>query len=180
MNVTRPLTCLLFVLAIAGCATTPPPSEPDTPYLERGAERLDSLRYIGGQPGAADFAALKAAGFTKVINFRTPPEMDELGFDEPTILKELGIEYVNIPMGGDEYGYTPAHVAALKDALEPGQKTLLHCTIGWRASAVTVAYLVQEEGMPLDEAMTHAQRWWPLQLEKMLDRKLALKYADED
>ncbi|MFK7888184.1 MAG: hypothetical protein AB8G16_15090 [Gammaproteobacteria bacterium] len=174
------LTLLLpLALTLLACTTAPvTPVESAAPYLESKAQRLDDLRYVGAQPGANDFKALKAAGITKVINFRTPPEMEELGFDEPKILQELGIEYINIPMGGDDYGYTSNQISALKDALRPGEKVLLHCTIGWRASVVTVAYLVQEEGLPLDEAMVHAQHWWPLQLEKMLGRELELKFAD--
>ena len=39
--------------------------------------------------------------------------------------------------------------------------------------------VVREEGVPLDEAMTHAQRWWPLQLEKMLGRPLKLEFVEE-
>lgn len=177
----RFIAASVLVFAGTACTTLPEPeaaAASAAPYLGGRAQRIDDLRYVGGQPGADDLAELKAAGITKVINFRTPPEMDELGFDEPKILADLGIAYINIPMGGDEFGYTPEQVSALKDALTPGEKVLLHCTIGWRASVVTIAYLVQEEGMALDDAMQYAQHWWPLQLEKMLGRKLELKFAD--
>lgn len=187
MHLRRLPVLIIAGAALCACAATPPapPSAttaaPErTPYLGVDAQPLGDNRYVGSQPDADDFAELKAAGITKVINFRTPPEMDDLGFDEPQILEDLGIEYVHIPMGGDEYGYTSEQVDALVSALDdPNEKVLLHCTIGWRASIVTVAYLVREEGVPLDEAMTHAQRWWPLQLEKMLGRPLKLSFDEE-
>ncbi len=181
MRLPNAVTLMATSLVLAACATAPPApqSEPQrTPYLGNDAKAIDKYRYVGSQPQADDFAELKAAGITKVINFRTPPEMDDLGFDEPQRLADLGIEYVHIPMGGDDYGYTAGQVDALASALtDPNEKVLLHCTIGWRASMITVAYLVREEGVPLDEAMTHAQRWWPLQLEKMLGRPLKLEFA---
>ncbi|MEL6210190.1 MAG: sulfur transferase domain-containing protein, partial [Pseudomonadota bacterium] len=142
MPTNRALVALTASLNLAACATAPeaptPPTEEREAYLGVDAQPLGEHRFVGAQPDADDFAELKAAGIAKVINFRTPPEMDELGFDEPQILADLGIEYVHIPMGGDEYGYTAAQVDALASALsDPDEKVLLHCTIGWRASMVT-------------------------------------------
>ena len=176
----------LALAGLAACSATPlkPSSTPDagddTPYLGDGAFPVGDRLYVGGQPDAMDFAELKAAGITKVVSFRTPPEMADLGFDEPALLGELGIDYINIPVGGDEYGYTQGQIGALAEVLDgTDEKVLLHCTVGWRASMATVAYLVQEENMPLDEALSHAQRWWPLQLEKMLGRPLELRFAED-
>ncbi|MEM6640473.1 MAG: sulfur transferase domain-containing protein [Pseudomonadota bacterium] len=177
----RTVTALFAsVLLVAGCATTRDSTTPPPVYLGDGAKAVNDHVYVGGQPDVEQFAELKNAGITKVISFRRPEEMAKLGFDEPAELAALGIDYINIPMGGDDPGYTPAQVDALTRALDdPNEKVLLHCTIGWRASVITVAYLVQEKGLSLDEAMTHAQHWWPLQLSKMLNRPLALSFADD-
>lgn len=174
----RSMIAALLACAFAGCASAPPQSTEDKkPYLEDKAHKVDERYVIGPQPDMGDLQALKEAGFTKVINFRTPEEMEKVDFNEPDELAALGIDYHNIPVGGDDYGYTPQQAVALSSALEGADKVLLHCAGGWRASVITIAYLINEEGMSLDEAMTHAQGWWPLQLEEVLDRKLTIDYA---
>ena len=45
----------------------------------------------GGQPSAAHFRALKDAGVEVVLDIRDP--MEPRGFDEPALMKELGLEY---------------------------------------------------------------------------------------
>ncbi len=176
----RTLTATVLTCALAGCASTPAPAptEDIKPYLQDEAHVVDERYVIGPQPKLRDLQALKDAGFTKVINFRTPDEMAKVDFNEPDELAALGIAYAQIPVGGDDFGYTPEQAVALSSALEGSDKVLLHCAGGWRASVITIAYLINEEGMPLEEAMAHAQGWWPLQLEKVLDRKLTIGYAE--
>ena len=175
----RTMTATLLACALTGCASAPPePAEDHKPYLQEKAHMVDARYSIGPQPDKRDLQALKDAGFTKVISFRRPVEMAKLDFSEPDELAALGIDYHNIPVGGDDFGYTPEQAEALSSALEGADKVLLHCAGGWRASVITIAYLVNEQGMPLEEAMTHAQDWWPLQLEKVLDRKLTIGFAE--
>lgn len=112
--------------------------------------------YIGGQPSRDALLELPARGVTCVVNLRTPGEMDDrerVPFDEAALADSLGVEYVHIPLGGDEHPYTPAAVAAFADALarHPGP-VLLHCTVAWRASHLWAAYLVRHEGVPVADA----------------------------
>jgi len=58
--------------------------------------------------------------------------------------------------------------------LKKDGKVLLHCRSGYRASVITVAYLIEVQGMPIDEAVSHAEGWWPLELEKVLGEPLSL------
>jgi hypothetical protein len=57
---------------------------------------------------------------------------------------------------------------------------LLHCTIGWRASCLWVAYLIREQGFALPDALARGEAIaiTPDPLEGLLGRPLALQYAD--
>ena len=173
-----PLLGAMLLLGACATTTSAPAPDPDpavSTYFEDEAKSVRSDIYIGSQPGAIDIAALAGKGITHVINFRTPKEMERLEFDEAELLGANGIAYTPIPIGGEEYPYTPAAVDQLT-ALMKNQdgSVLLHCGSGYRASIVAVAWLVQEQGMPLEEALTHAQGWWPLRLEQVMDRSFKL------
>jgi uncharacterized protein (TIGR01244 family) len=103
---------------------------------------------------------MAAKGIKTVINLRTQPEMDnctQVPFDEAALLKELGMTYVHIPLGGPDTPYTPEAVEKFATALEGADsKVLLHCTVAWRASHMWAAYLVRKKGYTLEEAKRHA------------------------
>lgn len=148
-------------------------------YFEDKATRVNSLLVFGPQPEETDLAALKENNIQKVISFRTPKEISELDYEQEDSLQELGIEFANIPIGGDDYPYSPSNYKALVDELagidSSNGQVLLHCKSGWRASVVGVAYLVKHEGMALEEAVKYAEGWWPLSLEDVLDTELVLR-----
>ena len=50
----------------------------------------------GGQPNALQLRALKEAGGAVVLDVRDP--MESRPVDEPALVKQLGMEYVNIPV----------------------------------------------------------------------------------
>jgi uncharacterized protein (TIGR01244 family) len=131
--------------------------------------------FIGGQPEYSDFAAIKSAGFTKVINMRTPNEMKELQFHEDYLLKKADISYHLIPIGGKEFDYSPAKLTEFAQALESNnEKVLLHCRSGHRASQLWAAYLVKYKGKSPDDALAlvKGMGWWPMPMEALLDKKL--------
>ena len=131
--------------------------------------------YIGPQPQYIDFATIKAAGFTKVINMRTPDEMKELKFYEDYLLEKAEIDYDLIPIGGKEYKYSPAKLEEFAQSLDSAEgKVLLHCRSGHRASQLWAAYLVKYKGKTPDEAlaMVADMGWWPMPMEALLDKKL--------
>ena len=112
--------------------------------------------FVAGQPTADALRSMKAAGVTTVINLRTQPEMDnrqQVPFDEEALVKELGMKYVHIPLGGPDTPYTPAAVTKVNDAMKAaGGKVLLHCTVAWRASHMWAAYLATYRGYTLEQA----------------------------
>src|SRR3954467_10795209 len=52
----------------------------------------------GGQPNAQQLRALKEAGGGIVLDIRAPMESRAAG--EPMLVRQLGMEYVSIPVGG--------------------------------------------------------------------------------
>lgn len=116
--------------------------------------------FIGGQPTEKALRDMKAKGVTTVINLRTPPEMERIGFDEKALIESLGMKYVYIPLrtgSTDEMAYSPAALAKFSEAMKQADgKVLLHCTIAWRASHMWGAYLIQQ-GVPDSAAVLHAR-----------------------
>lgn len=116
--------------------------------------------YISGQPSVAGLERMAKDGVKTVVSFRTPHEMnnrDIVPFDEAAKAKELGMNYVNIPLGG-EHAYSPEALAEFAKVMdEASGKTLVHCTVGWRASHAWAAYLVKYKGMDINEAAAHGR-----------------------
>jgi uncharacterized protein (TIGR01244 family) len=138
----------------------PPPVALETSGLfqDKFARVGDDL-FIAGQPTERALRELSAQGVTTVINLRSPPEMKRVPFDEAALVKELGMEYVYLPMRGTpELPYSPEAVKAFASAMSNAKgKVLLHCTIAWRASHLWAAYLVQYRNVPVATALQQAR-----------------------
>jgi uncharacterized protein (TIGR01244 family) len=116
--------------------------------------------FIGGQPTERALRELKAQGVTTVVNLRTPEEMKtRVSFDEAALVKELGMQYVYLPMRGTtEFPYSPDALKSFGAAMSDANgKVLLHCTIAWRASHMWAAYLIQYRGVPAATALKQAR-----------------------
>ncbi len=168
-------TCLfLFVLVstlpAVGLATDAAPdpdrSNPygveDIPGVEGGGLFLDGRVYLAGQPGEEALAELGRRGVGVVVNVRTPGEMDDrekVPFDEAKVVGGLGLEYVTIPLGGDDYPYGPDAVERFAETLAcTDGSVLIHCGYGSRAAYLWIAYQVRYEGVPLSQAMARAEK----------------------
>lgn len=114
---------------------------------------------IAGQPTADALRELQRQGVTTVVNLRMPDEMARVGFDEAALVKELGMNYVYLPVrGGTDHPYSPETVRRFADAMANAKgKVLLHCTIAWRASHLWAAYLIQYRGVAVDSALANAR-----------------------
>lgn len=117
--------------------------------------------YISGQPSIEGLERMAKDGVKTVVSFRTPREMNNreiVPFDEAAKAAELGMTYVNIPLGGDEHPYSPEALAKFAEVMDKASgKTLVHCTVGWRASHAWAAYLVKYKGMDINEAAAHGR-----------------------
>lgn len=142
----------------------------------------DGRLFISGQPDQGALRRFKSLGVTVVVNLRTPDEMDNrerVPFDEAALVDEIGMEYVHIPLGGDEHPYTPAAVAAFAEELENHRgPVLLHCTIAWRASYLWAAYLILYQDYEFAEALDRGEAIAisPPPLQGLLGRTLTLTY----
>jgi len=144
----------------------------------------DGRVLIGGQPDEPAFDRFQKMGVTAVVNLRSIVEMNDrekVPYDEAAVVDGLGMEYVHIPLGGDDHPYTPQAVDRLADVLEDHDgPVLIHCTVAWRASYLWAAYLVKEQGFGLDEAMARGEAMAisDLPIEGLIGRQVQLAYAD--
>ena len=128
-------------------------------FQEKFARVGDDV-FISGQPTERALRDLHAQGVTTVVNLRTPEEMSKrVPFDEAALVKELGMEYVYVPVRGNaEFPYSPAAVKSFAAAMSGAKgKVLLHCTIAWRASHLWAAYLIQDRDVPVATALQQAR-----------------------
>jgi uncharacterized protein (TIGR01244 family) len=128
-------------------------------FQEKFARVGDDM-FISGQPTERALRDLSAQGVTTVVNLRTPEEMSSrVPFDEAALVKNLGMQYVYIPVRGNaEFPYSPAAVKSFAAAMSGAKgKVLLHCTIAWRASHLWAAYLIQYRDVPVATALQQAR-----------------------
>ncbi len=116
--------------------------------------------FIGGQPSNSDLYALKAKGFGSIINLRSPSEESILNPEEEEAkARELGIEYMNIPVIKEKIG--DESVSKVSDAIKRLKETkapvFVHCASGKRAGAMTLLHLATENGWSASQAFEQAQ-----------------------
>jgi protein tyrosine phosphatase (PTP) superfamily phosphohydrolase (DUF442 family) len=112
-----------------------------------------------GQPTAAQFDAVKDAGYEVVINLamgNTPRDLP----NEPQLLADHGIDYVHIPVVFDEP--TDDNLNQFFDAMEANQdkKCFVHCIANARVSAFVMLYRVSRQGVPVQEADAMMRQIW--------------------
>ncbi|TAL92560.1 MAG: hypothetical protein EPN69_08380 [Rhodanobacter sp.] len=89
----------------------------------------------GGQPSRACLEAARNAGYRTVVNLR--PTGEFTGFDEGSVVRKLGLDYVNIPVAGAD-GLNAAAVESIDAVLTDQRRrpVLIHCSTGNRAGAL--------------------------------------------
>lgn len=105
----------------------------------------------GGQPAPSDLRALAHAGYRSILDIRGPEE--PRGFDEVRLVREAGLEYINVPVG---HGPLADDVfdrvrAVLRD--EARRPLLFHCASGNRVGLMLIPYLMLDEGKSPREAL---------------------------
>jgi protein tyrosine phosphatase (PTP) superfamily phosphohydrolase (DUF442 family) len=166
-----PVALLIPMLAAPSPADGPRPGEQDSlasapieaPEAVPGGEAMVRLFrcgpiFLAGQPDRAALGRFAEEGVTVVINLRPPQEMDALPFDEPEVVRSLGLDYVRIPIRSGEYAPRPEALDQLAEALRGHRgKALLHCSHGLRVTQIWAAYLVRDRGIPREEADAFAR-----------------------
>lgn len=112
-----------------------------------------------GQPTAEQLGALEADGFERIV-YVAYSDHDGSLEGEDRIVKELGMEYVHIPVAWD--APTAADYALISAALDAGgeRRTLLHCQVNYRASAFSFLYRVVELGEDMAAAKADMNAVW--------------------
>jgi uncharacterized protein (TIGR01244 family) len=110
---------------------------------------------VADQPSEADLDALKAEGYTGVINLRNDGEPEQpLGTaEEGERVRASGIDYLHYGVGGAPL--TEEGVNSVGDFLtrhSPG-KVLVHCRKGTRAAALVLIYQAKARKWGADEAL---------------------------
>ena len=112
-----------------------------------------------GQPTKEQLEAVKEAGFERVAYIAFSNSRGAIA-DEDAIVKELGMDYVQVPVIWD--APTAADFYAFAGALqrEPDKKTLLHCQANFRASAFAFLYRVLYQEVPVAVAKADMNAIW--------------------
>jgi len=112
-----------------------------------------------GQPTKEQLEAVKQAGFGRVIYIAFSNSRGALP-EEDAIVKELGMDYVQVPVTWDAPTKSDFYTFAATMQREPDRKTLLHCAANFRASAFSFLYRVLYDGVPMAEAKADMNSVW--------------------
>lgn len=128
----RPYWPCLVLAVLAGCSQPQAPQAPQVALMNQ-AEPLPGVT-TAGQPDAASLEALADAGYTAVIDLRTPEE--DRGFDEKGTVEKLGMRYISLPISGGD-GVTFENASRLDETLAGiDGPVLLHCASSNRVGAL--------------------------------------------
>ena len=118
-------------------------------------QALDTV-LTGGQPSAAHFQGMKEAGVQVILDIRDP--MEPRSFDEPRLVRSLGLEYFNVPM--TPATLTDETMAQILGVLRgnQGRQLLFHCQSGNRVGGPMIAFLMLDWGLSQEEAIAAAMR----------------------
>jgi len=110
----------------------------------------------GGQPTAEQLRALKEAGGGIVLDLRDPMEPRPVA--EAALVRELGMEYINIPVRAGSLDDTSLEhiLTVLRSA---GDRTVFfHCGSGSRVGGALIPYFILDQGMEEQDAVDQAMR----------------------
>lgn len=116
------------------------------------ARRPEPDLLTGGQPTRECLEAAHAAGYGTVVNLRPAGEFE--AFDEGRVARDLGFDYVHIPIGGTA-DLSPAVAESLDEVLTNPQRqpALIHCGSGNRVGALFALHARLKRGLSVDEAL---------------------------
>ena len=96
-----------------------------------------------GQPDEAAFRVFAENGYRVVIDLRT--EGENRGLDEPSVVEALGMQYILMPIGGEDITFDRAR--ELGELLEQFEEpVLLHCASSNRVGALLALNAYAETG----------------------------------
>lgn len=139
---------------------------------------------VAGQPSEAALRDLAKKGVKAVISLRSDRELSDrrnVPFDEPALVRSLGMEFIQAPLGVS-WHYTPEALDRVAEAIKKYDgNVLLHCTVGFRATTVWAAHRARDCGMSLDEALAEGRQMGLGidNIEALAGRKVEYRFTDE-
>jgi len=112
-----------------------------------------------GQPTREQLAQVGEAGFERVVYIAFSNSGSAIS-DEDAVVKDLGMDYVHIPVIWDAPTKSDFYAFAGVMQREPNRKTLLHCQANYRASAFAFLYRVLYLDVPIAEAKADMNSVW--------------------
>jgi len=112
-----------------------------------------------GQPNKEQLEDLQAEGFERVAYIAFSNSRGAVA-EEDVIVKELGMDYVQVPVVWEAPTKSDFYAFAGAMQREPGRKTLLHCQANFRASAFAFLYRVLYEDVPVATAKADMNSIW--------------------
>lgn len=112
----------------------------------------------GGQPSEENIAALKAAGFRKIINLRREGEANQ-PLDpkaQGEVVARAGMEYLHIPV--DPKNLSPSSAEAVAKAVaESDGPVYVHCAAGGRGLSHALLAEAKAHGHSADDVLKKAE-----------------------
>ncbi len=161
----------LFVLAVVFFSFNVMGDQPEHPVAMswngfRGEVYSSGDLLMGGQPLSAQaMSKLKDEGVLTIVNLRTAKEMadqESTPIDEAHIASQLGIEYVQLPSGGDD-GFNQQTVSDFAKVYNNAKgKVLLHCNSGRRATHLWggISYRSRRRGCEQGNFTGQSGKFW--------------------
>jgi uncharacterized protein (TIGR01244 family) len=110
-----------------------------------------------GQPSAEQWAQLRDAGVSHVLNIRPNEELP--GINEEAQVHQAGMQYAHLPIASadsltaEAVDELAAHIAQVRSG-----KLLIHCGSGNRVGALLALYVHRYHGASIEEAIAYGQR----------------------
>jgi len=114
-----------------------------------------------GQPTQGQFADIAASGHQLVINLALPSSDHALA-NEGSIVTELGMSYLHIPVKFDAPTLTELQLFCRTMHAWQDQRVWVHCVVNARVSAFTYLYLHEGLGLPKAQCRSPVlEKWEP-------------------
>ncbi len=119
--------------------------------------KLSDQLWTGGQPTLAHLTKLKAEGVKVIINLR--PHSEHNGEQEEAKAKELGLQYLNVPIvyNQPKDEDADAFLKLTDEHLNDG-RVFLHCAAAIRVGGFWMIRRVLRDGWTFEQALTEANK----------------------
>ena len=120
--------------------------------------KLSDRLATAGQPTIAELTAVRDAGYQVVVNLALPSSTNALP-DEATIVQNLGMEYIPIPVQWEQP--TIADLERFFSVLDRDDRPVfVHCAMNMRVSAFVYLYRRLRQGASPEVALADLNQIW--------------------